>query len=113
VVEKMPGFTNGICNACGETESKHIQSKKSNMLNKRGQAVPCGNNIPVGWQPACTCGLDPVPGIVIDPFMGSGTTALVAERLGRHWLGIELNPKYIDLAEQRVAQQSLLKGIVG
>lgn len=41
-------------------------------------------------------------GTVLDPFMGSGTTAVVAERLGRDWLGIELNPDYRELALQRI-----------
>ena len=43
------------------------------------------------------------PGIVLDPFMGSGTTAVVAEQLHRDWLGIELNPEFIRLAERRIA----------
>ena len=44
----------------------------------------------------------PPSGLVLDPFMGSGTTAIAAEALGRDWLGIELNPDYITLAEQRI-----------
>ena len=35
------------------------------------------------------------PGIVLDPFFGSGTTGWVAQRLGRKWIGIELNPDYV------------------
>lgn len=45
--------------------------------------------------------------IVFDPFMGSGTTAMVAEQLGRRWLGIELNPEYEPLQRARTAQQGL------
>lgn len=41
-------------------------------------------------------------GVVLDPFIGAGTTALVAKRLGRKYLGIELNPEYIKLAQKRV-----------
>ncbi len=44
----------------------------------------------------------PKNGIVLDPFMGSGTTAVVAKRLGRNYIGIELNPKYIEMAEKRL-----------
>jgi site-specific DNA-methyltransferase (adenine-specific) len=40
--------------------------------------------------------------IVLDPFMGSGTTAVAAETLGRRWLGIELSPNYVDIARKRV-----------
>ena len=49
----------------------------------------------------------PVGGIVLDPFMGSGTTAQVAQNLGRQYLGCELNPAYLDLQNIRTAQQSL------
>jgi DNA modification methylase len=47
-------------------------------------------------------------GTVIDPFMGSGTTALVARRLGRKSVGIELNPEYAEMCARRLGQQSLL-----
>lgn len=43
-----------------------------------------------------------VNGIVIDPFMGSGTTALVAKKLNRHYIGFELNPEYVAIAEKRL-----------
>lgn len=49
----------------------------------------------------------PVGGIVLDPFMGSGTTAQVAQNLGRKYLGCELNPDYKPLQNKRLAQQSL------
>lgn len=44
----------------------------------------------------------PVGGIVLDPFMGSGTTALAAKKLGRNYAGIELNPQYVKLARRRI-----------
>jgi DNA modification methylase len=46
----------------------------------------------------------PVGGIVLDPFMGSGTTAQVAENLGRKYLGCELNPNYKKLQDKRLRQ---------
>jgi DNA modification methylase len=46
-------------------------------------------------------------GLVLDPFMGSGTTAQVAQTLGRKYLGCELNPAYKPLQNKRLAQQSL------
>ena len=49
----------------------------------------------------------PIGGIVLDPFMGSGTTAQVAQNLGRKYLGCELNPDYKALQDKRLAQQSL------
>jgi DNA modification methylase len=50
----------------------------------------------------------PVGGIVLDPFMGSGTTAQVAQHLGRQYIGCELNPAYMELQNIRTAQQSLV-----
>lgn len=41
-------------------------------------------------------------GIVIDPFFGSGTTGAVAKRLGRSYIGIDLNPKFCEIARQRI-----------
>jgi DNA modification methylase len=49
----------------------------------------------------------PLGGIVLDPFMGSGTTAQVAQDLGRQYLGCELNPEYGKLQKKRTAQKSL------
>lgn len=44
----------------------------------------------------------PENGWVLDPFFGSGTVGLVAETLKRNWTGIELNPKYIEIAKKRI-----------
>ena len=53
---------------------------------------------------SCACAKrDWQPGLVLDPFMGAGTVGLVAERLGRRWLGIELSEEFVGLAEQRIA----------
>ena len=46
----------------------------------------------------------PEGGIVLDPFLGSGTTAVVARKLGRMCIGIEINPEYCRMAEERIAQ---------
>jgi len=45
--------------------------------------------------------------IVLDPFMGSGTTAQVAQALGRQWIGCELNEEYAPLQQERTAQSAL------
>jgi DNA modification methylase len=47
----------------------------------------------------------PENGIVLDPFMGAGTTALVAKKLNRNYIGFELNPDYIKIAEKRLYNQ--------
>lgn len=41
--------------------------------------------------------------VVLDPFFGSGTTGVVAKRLHRHWIGLEREPKYIEVAQKRIA----------
>jgi site-specific DNA-methyltransferase (adenine-specific) len=51
--------------------------------------------------------LCPVGGMVLDPFLGSGTVGMVAENLGRRWFGIELNPAYEPLIRERTAQRGL------
>ena len=44
----------------------------------------------------------PVGGVVLDPFFGSGTTGAVAKRLGREYIGIDINPEYCTIAEKRI-----------
>ena len=46
----------------------------------------------------------PVGGVVLDPFLGSGTTGAVAKRLGRQYIGIDLNPAYCQAAEKRIRE---------
>lgn len=53
-------------------------------------------------QPCILAG-SPQGGVVLDPFMGSGTTGIVARKLGRKYVGIELNPEYQKMAERRIA----------
>ena len=47
----------------------------------------------------------PEGGTVLDPFFGSGTTGIVAKKLNRKWVGIELNPEYIKIAERRIEKE--------
>ena len=54
-------------------------------------------------EPMITAGCPP-DGIVLDPFAGSGTTCVVAKKLGRNYIGIDLNPDYCNIARKRLAQ---------
>ncbi len=49
----------------------------------------------------------PEGGIVLDPFFGSGTTGLASQEQNRHWVGIELNEEYIEIAKTRTSQVNL------
>lgn len=44
--------------------------------------------------------------IVLDPFIGSGTTAVVAEQLNRRWVGIDLNPDYVEMSRNRIEKET-------
>lgn len=57
-------------------------------------------------EPAILAGC-PEGGIILDPFLGSGTTGLRAKELGRRFVGIELNPEYCNIAEDRLRQEEL------
>ena len=46
----------------------------------------------------------PEGGIVLDPFMGAGTTGMVARKYGRDYIGIELNAEYVDMANKRIEE---------
>jgi site-specific DNA-methyltransferase (adenine-specific) len=48
----------------------------------------------------------PPNGIVLDPFIGSGTTAIVSKELGMHFIGIDINPEYIKIAEERIKNET-------
>jgi hypothetical protein len=74
--------------------------------DENGKAKDCGNPIQctnprapsvttLGWQPTCECDAGTRPGIVLDPFIGSGTTAMVARKHGRNAIGLDLNFEYL------------------
>lgn len=54
---------------------------------------------------SCKCNAGFEPGVVLDPFMGSGTTAIVAQRLGRKFIGFDINQEYIDIANRRLKDE--------
>ncbi|HDN74324.1 MAG TPA: site-specific DNA-methyltransferase [Archaeoglobus sp.] len=54
------------------------------------------------YKPTCNCNASTEGGIVLDPFLGSGTTALVALKMGRRFIGIEINRSYCEMALKRI-----------
>lgn len=79
-------------------------ARKSNGTDDyaNGGAQAFSKTTTTGWIPTCTCGGDPVPCTVLDPFSGSGTVGVVSTKLSRNYVGIELNPEYLALSEQRL-----------
>jgi site-specific DNA-methyltransferase (adenine-specific) len=63
-----------------------------------GKATASG----IAGSPPCKCRKGFKPALVLDPFMGSGTTAVVARRLGRDFMGFEMNPEYVRMARLRL-----------
>jgi DNA modification methylase len=106
----------GQCPACGapwerwqEKESRYEKrqergapSWKGAQVDSTGWQPPLVHN--EGWQPTCACDAgEPIPQIVLDPFAGTATVGRVCIKHGRRFVGLELNPDYIELAQQRTS----------
>jgi len=105
-----------ICKKCGEARvritekgkllstggaGKHDIAIKRHEIRKHMESYETKT---IGWTD-CKCKKGFKTGIVLDPFMGSGTVAVVAKRYMRNYLGIELNPEYIKIAKNRIKAQ--------
>ena len=113
----LAGCPEWICKKCGKAREgivKRIQlESRDNKRNKkpREKMGEVMMEVPekgwltvkrqVGWTDCgCNAGWD--SGIVLDPFMGAGTTGVVAKKLGRDFIGIELNEEYCKMAKERI-----------
>lgn len=111
----------GVCHACGapwrrETEKRLVKQYESRHGGKAARGNSDGmvdmsatwtlgtNQVTtIGWSPTCACDAGaPVPATVLDPFGGAGTVGLVAERLGRDSILIEINAEYAAMARKRI-----------
>lgn len=81
----------------------HMRSGAGPSLREGRERLLVASSRTTGWAPGCACGAPSVPGLVLDPFCGAGTTGVAALRLGRRFLGIDLNPEYVALARDRIA----------
>lgn len=90
--------------ACNDSEQ--LYRNKRSVWTIPTQASPEAHfaTFPEALVEPCILAGSPADGVVLDPFMGSGTVALVARRLSCKYLGIELNPEYIELAARRLSQ---------
>jgi DNA modification methylase len=117
----------GSCSICNTPYSRIIEKGKieerktrDNMLNViPGRDKPTRMNsvdmqvipkITVGWQQSCNCdNSKSTSSLILDPFTGSGTVAVVALRNGRKFIGTELNPEYADIAVDRIGLGAEIK----
>ena len=82
----------GVCPECAAQWARVIDSNRT-----------------LGWRSTCRCGLDDAaPATILDPFCGSGTTLLVARKLGRHSIGVELSPEYAKMSRKRLDEYAPL-----
>lgn len=70
---------------------KQLAAEAKKALGGYFREFTFGRPVTVGWT-ACGCGVPHVPGVVLDPFMGTGTTLEAAVELGRHAIGVDLRP---------------------
>jgi DNA modification methylase len=115
----LAGCPAQVCKKCGKPRERIIVSlykgttigtkpKEGKILEKACQLQRTTSGLPfgytgktIGWTD-CGCGAGFEPGIVLDPFIGSGTVAVVAKKLGRNFIGIELNKEYVKIVEERL-----------
>jgi DNA modification methylase len=121
--EPIPAPGEGSGNKERKDRSEHggVPPNGNEAIGKQNQAfgVPWSPSVPVtiGWEPTCdchekvrcedTCLLQPVAAVVFDPFMGTGTVAKVATRLGRNYLGCDLDTKNEALQAERLGGQTM------
>lgn len=82
-----------VCSRCGRPWTKDRARRVGRLATQ------------AAMKPGCDCGAPAQPGLVLDPFMGSGTVASVATKYGRRWLGVELNPAFVELVADRLARR--------
>jgi site-specific DNA-methyltransferase (adenine-specific) len=58
------------------------------------------------FMPACTHDAAPIPCVVFDPFAGTATVGVVANRYGRSFVGLDLSLDYIHLAQERIKKSN-------
>jgi len=96
----------GVCAECGAPMKRKVSvdavesGADEEILDDAPAEEP---KFSLGWVRGCTCATDKVvPAIVFDPFMGTGTTAVVARKYGRDFLGIDASPNFIEAAKARL-----------
>lgn len=102
-MEKQTRFEGGSGRAGRSDQDANANEKWAGVqYGKNIKLGPVIDSTTTGWIPTCTCGENPVPCTVLDPFSGSGTVGVVSTNLKQNYIGIELNPDYILLSQQRL-----------
>ena len=101
VVEKVSGGIAGQGSWVDHSKDSQVGASRNTL---GGQKVWDSYTPPktTGWEPSCDHAADPIPCTVMDPFAGSGTVGLVAARMNRSAVLIELNPEYAEMAKRRI-----------
>jgi DNA modification methylase len=104
--EPTPGYAQRLAHANdrGDWYDRATTTEKRVDGTKQGKQEGgiTAEYVTVGWQPSCLHEAKPVPATVLDPFAGAGTTGLVADRLGRDAVLIELSPSYAVMGRDRI-----------
>jgi len=91
----------GCCVECGTPWFRNFEKEKSLSDNSKGYTLQL---VDKGWEKGCKCDTDEVkPGIVLDPFNGSGTTGKVALKYSQYYIGIDTNDEYLEIARKNIA----------
>ncbi len=90
-----------------KTDIRDVEADKQDQGSNRQKSGHKPGHInkitTTGWVKTCKCDTAAIkPAIILDPFMGAGTTGLVAKKMGRNYIGYELNPAYIKINEARL-----------
>ena len=97
---RVPGKSNGNMKAVGNVETRNKRSVWA-VATKAYKTAHFATYPQELIEPCILAGC-PKDGIVLDPFMGAGTTAMVATGLGRHYIGAEINSDYTKIANDRI-----------
>ena len=105
VVERSKTFQSGSGKSGNPIAGKQDLSASDTNSTPDVRMGPVVHTETTGWRPTCDHGGEPVPCVVMDPFGGAGTVGLVAAKLGREYLLIELKPEYVEMSERRVRDE--------
>ncbi|NCN28729.1 site-specific DNA-methyltransferase, partial [bacterium] len=102
IIEKTKSFQSGSGKSGNLIQGKQDLSAKETNSTPDIRKGPCVSSKTIGYRQFCSCDSGTRPGVVLDPFLGSGTTGLVCEKLNRRWIGIELSEAYCKMAAKRI-----------